>query len=571
VLIDSLVIALGLDSKGVKKGISEAEVAVSRGLGSITNALRGMLGPITAAVGIGAVFTTYLKEADAIGDFAERVGESVEEMDAWGQAVVVAGGEVAGFQGTITALTKSLSEIKNLGTGRAKAAFEELGISTTNAEGGMKSVTEIMMEMAAQAETMDKMEFIGLAQKAGFDSGTANLLSRGSVAVGELVGKMKEFSYTGADAEAAGNLNDSLMLLKKSFMMVASEILKVVLPALTWLSEKFTDIFKYLRQHKDFVLAFFAGLATVITARLIPAFAKWAATMLANPITWIVAALLGLALVIEDVIVWVQGGESALGDLWTALLGSPEEAKYMWKMFTDDLRALWDVVKNVWGALKLGFSEFADGLGFIKGDITAVAEAISAWDREFTEGLRAIKEDFVAVFTAIGAFISETIEGVKSGFTAGFEAVKATVTSVVDAIKSAFQAAFEAIGGFVDTYIIGPINKVFGLVEKAKNFILGEDEGTPVDVAANNDWQSQSNARAQARWAAKQAAADVGDMSSAALSPPGGATTINDDHSTETTVNVAAINVTSSDPMGAGNSVNKELTSLASKSERAHS
>jgi phage-related protein len=536
--------------------MDQANRDVQGGLGKITGALKGLIGPVAAAVGIGQTFSAYLNEADALGDFAEKVNESVQDIDAWGQAVVLAGGDAVSFQSTVQTMTKSLAEIKNLGSGRAKAALDAFGISATDAEGNVRKATDVLMELAGKAETMSKEEFVGLAQKMGVDAGTANLLSQGGAAAGELIAKMREYSYTGQDADAAGKFNDALMLLKKSYMMVASVILREVLPPLTFLAEKITKFVKYLSGHRESVLAFFAGLALVITAKLIPAFLAMAKSILANPLTWLIALLAGVAIMIEDMLVWVDGGESAFGDLWTALLGSPEEARAIWAMFKEDLGNLITEAGYLWGALKEGCALFVEGAKFLWADLTG-----------FISG----------AFEGISGVVSAVVSAIVGFFTGLWDAVSGGASSVAEAIGGFFRAAFEAIAGFVETFIIAPIRKVMELAAKAKALITGEAGAEAIygqseaDMAKSAD---ELNAQNMARWresqaAQAQASPGAAGPSSAMVSPPAaGDTTVNNDNTSNATFNVTQ-NITTSDPAAAGAAANAGLGDVAQRTARS--
>ena len=72
----------------------------------------------------------------------------------------------------------------------------------------------------------------------------------------------------------------------------------------------------WVRANENNIVRFLKVVASIIMVALIPAFVRLAAVMLANPITWLVLLLAGLAFVIEDLIVYMNGGQSAFEDLW---------------------------------------------------------------------------------------------------------------------------------------------------------------------------------------------------------------------------------------------------------------
>ena len=576
-VIDSMVISLGLDPKGVKAGMAQADKAVSSGLGKITGALKGMIGPLLGAFGAAKLFGDYIGKADALGKFAAKVGESITDIDAWGQAVMHSGGSAEGFQATVDSMTKSIAEIGTLGTGRAKMAFEALGISVKDSEGNLRKATDVLAELSEKAETMDKAEFAGLLTKAGVDQGTIMLLQQGKLAVSDLVGKMRELSYTQEDAETTAKFNDSWQDCKKSLQMVAAIVLREVLPALTWLSDKVKTLFVYLKDHKELVLAFFGGLAAVIMAQVIPAFVAWFATMLANPITWVVMLLAGLALLIEDLIVWVEGGESAFGKWWESLFGSPDEAKHMWKMLTADLKQFWEDCKVAWEGVKEAASAvwsaigptIATALSGIGGMIVSLGQAIvslfSGNVKGAFQGLIDFANTLWQTLTALVAPIGDALSGV-------FDTVFGAADAAVNAIKGAFQTGLEAVKGFIQDFIIGPIEKALGLISKAKSFLTGESDAdygmSKEDLAAKSE--ATQAERFQRNVAANKARAAVGDMSSAGVGAgPAGDTTQNIDQSVETNISGVTFNITSTDPAAAGQESADALYNMSDRTSRS--
>lgn len=101
--------------------------------------------------------------------------------------------------------------------------------------------------------------------------------------------------------------------------------------------------------------------AIAITAAVLPALVRLGVGMLAfvaSPAGLMLLALVGIGLAIDDFIVWMQGGDSVLGDIF----GSSEE-------FKDSLMGLWVWIKAVGSAIKDAFS-FGD---IIKNAIRAIA------------------------------------------------------------------------------------------------------------------------------------------------------------------------------------------------------
>ena len=70
---------------------------------------------------------------------------------------------------------------------------------------------------------------------------------------------------------------------------------------------------------------------------LIPTILRLTAALLANPLTWFIALLLAVILVIDDFVTYVQGGKSELEELWRAF-GTPEELRAKFKDIIEFLK-----------------------------------------------------------------------------------------------------------------------------------------------------------------------------------------------------------------------------------------
>ena len=384
-VIDEFLISMGLKTDGVKKGAKEAENAIS----GMTSSIVAKLGLLSAAAGaalsIFSRFGEYVGQADAMGKLADALDVDIEKMHAWGEAAARAGGSVEGFQGSLQSLTAQLARQATTGTSRAARLLEGVGIDAGEI-GRQRQAFDVMMELAEKAETMGKQEFFGLGRSLGLDQGTIMLLQQGRAALKEQIRLQKEFGvYTKEDAKVTANWNDRVADFGQVMKSFSAIIFRMVLPAMTKFVEYVNKAVAFLRKHEKFVQAFFIGLATVITAILIPALVKMAAAWLANPmvltITALVAAVAALALVFEDLAVWAEGGESAFADLWEAIFGSPEEAMATWenlkKFFEDTWTAIKTFCLSIWNSMDDDFNTFVQRMVRVIDGIKSAFEAVA--------------------------------------------------------------------------------------------------------------------------------------------------------------------------------------------------
>lgn len=393
-VIDSLFISLGVEPKGVVDGMQKAESTIQSGLKNIM----GFIAPLIGAAGFGALISNYLKTADALGKFSDSIGANIEDVHAWGEAVIRSGGSAEGFQSTLQSLTSNLTHIATTGKSRMTPFFEAMGLQALDSSGKVRKAFDILPEIAEKFEKMSKAESLGYGQKLGLDQGTIMLLQSGRKAVEDLIKKQKELGvYTKEDALITAKANDAISDLGQAFKAMSAIFLRIAVPALQFLVEILTNMVKWIRENKTFTISFFTLLATIIAVKLIPVLYGLAAAGLRAlaPFAPIIAIIGALALVIDDLIVYMKGGKSTLSAFWS-LFGTGEEI--MWALTTVS-----NFLLNI-------FTKFPKTIGLI----TAAFIALKIAMRFLT-----ISNPFVfaimAIVTAIGLLIDK-LGGLKETF-----------------------------------------------------------------------------------------------------------------------------------------------------------
>ncbi|MDE7169415.1 MAG: phage tail tape measure protein [Mucispirillum sp.] len=268
-VIDALMITIGIDTKGVKSGMAQAENTVAQSAKKLMN---NVLKPLAAAFALGSAFQDYMSNALSLGKLSDSLGVSAGEIDAWGAAVENAGGSAEGLQGTLTSLNSKMLEFSNTGTSSAAPALAQLGISARNASGGVKSSMDILKELSSAADRIDPKRFQALAGSLGIDEGTILLLKQGSKNLDEVLERQRRLGvYTKEDTEIAAKMKAAFNDLMRVFRSISAVIMRLLLPPLTWLTNKLTDLVLFVKEHEVFIKGVIVGIATVLTAVLLPA------------------------------------------------------------------------------------------------------------------------------------------------------------------------------------------------------------------------------------------------------------------------------------------------------------
>ena len=513
--IDELIISLGLKTDGVKKGAKEAENSISGMTSAITAKLGVLSAAAAAAFSVFARFSDYVSQADSMGKLANALDVDISKMHAWGEAAARAGGSVDAFQGSLQSLTTQLARQATVGTSRAAKLLEGAGIDAGEL-GRQRDAFSVMMDLAEKAETMGKQEFFGLGRALGLDQGTIMLLQQGRAALKDAIQAQKEFGvYSKEDAKITADWNDRVADFGQVMKSFSAIIFRMILPAMTKFVEVLNKGIAFLRKHETFVKAFFIGIATVITAILIPALVKLGAAWLSNPmvltVAAVVAAVAALALVIEDLVVWAEGGESAFADFWESLFGSPEQARQTWEEIKQTASETVDNIIKIWGKLTESINNFID----------------------------MIKSAFSGLFGWLGE---------------KFDWLGNKISSVLNGAAAKGSAITAGAGGSMDTG--GQMDSNGGIYDSPTRTLVGEagaEAIIPIGAGKRNRGLELLS----------KIAGNFIDVSAANALPMGGASTVN--NTTDTRVNVGTVNINAADGTDAASQFMDGIESRAAR------
>ena len=270
----------------------------------------------------------------------------------------------------------------------------------------------------------------------------------------------------------------------------AAAAMRSVMPAMEkmigWLG-KVTD---WVSRNPDNIIRFLKILGTVVGTVLIPVFVRWAAVLLANPITWIVGLVLALALAIDDLVVYLKGGRSSLDSLWKAMgfvkgdtaalakmiawlkdtglslakaLGVLLTAFTAFKVVTgiiNGVKIAWTAfTASVWAnplTLALGLVALAAWMLYRNWDDVCsgaqalaedIADFFTGWGRGIADGFSALSDDIASAWDAVTDFFADLIEQGANALSDFVSLCSDKAAEAGDAIGTAFSTALDAVGG----------------------------------------------------------------------------------------------------------------------------
>ena len=334
----------------------------------------GKIGKIATIAGaaITGAFTAIVLKTAATGDqfdkMSLRTGVAVEDLSSLAYAADICGTDIGTVENSLRFLTSGIKDAAD-GTGTAKDAFEELGISVIDSEGNLKSTVEVMKEAATKlAEMGDKTRQAALAGEIfGTRYGTQLLpmLKAGGDGIEELMQKAKDLNIVVSTeaATAAAEFTDRMTELKGSLGAAGREIGDALIPALTPLVEKITEIVgkvvTWAKENPELVTSIIKVVAVIGAAAAVGGPILMAATafsgiataigLICSPIGLVIAAVAGLAIAWKTNFMGIQDKTKAVIEFLKGLFAN--FVKFISESFNRLMKVI-DAVKKAIASIK---------------------------------------------------------------------------------------------------------------------------------------------------------------------------------------------------------------------------
>lgn len=433
------------------KGSTAPLANYNKGLGRGIGLLAGMTAAFgVATVAVGRFAHNTLQAVDLMAQLARNTQESITWIQEMGYAASVSGSSAQAFQSSVEGLSQKIGEAAQKGS----EEFSRLGISVRDAAGNVKSAERIMDELNVQFQRMNlsTQEQRSFAEALGIDPSLLQLLGKTRGEIDGLRERARDLGVLNQEqADAAAAYNDSITTLRFGMNALRQMIAVGMAPQLQALAEWFTDV---LAANKDWIMegverslallgSFFKAIGRLLPlfGAIAAGFAIWkagaiAATIASAPVLAIpyaiAAAIAVVLLVIDDLIVAFQGGQSVIRDFFLEWLG-------------------WDIkpfMENTVALVQLYFNKLTE---------------------YFTNWL----EFFGGMFSAIGNILT-------GNFDAAWEDIKDSAVLLVEAIRAPFIDFFN--------WIAGKFEWVQDLASSVGGWLgFGDDDADAVTVGAGGN------------------------------------------------------------------------------------
>lgn len=412
--------------------------------GGAMGALRAML-PVLGTAALASFAKGNLDIADSMSKLSQRTGIAAPELDKFRKVAELSDTSIESLQRAFPALTKNMKTAADTGKGPALAAFQELGIAITDAQGNLRATDAVMLDLADRFQGMaDGSEKAALASTifgTRIGSELIPMLNSGGDAVRNM-----GTSLTQDFADKAAAFNDRLENMQEKFGDLAMRLTEALLPGLEALAgvvESLMSAFSALPEPVQSVVAALAGIAAAaaVFAPLISAAASLGPVLatVGSAIGAVVGALTGGGGLLAAIAAVFSGPVG-----WIALAVAAGVAIFT---FRDQIA---DAMKKILSVMSSVFKKVFDVVSGI------VKKLFNFWKRTFFDPIfdtgKKIYNFFADTFKKIG-------EAIQAPIKAAMEFVKGIVNGVLQGIGF-------VINGFIQNInnLIGAANKVSGLV-----------------------------------------------------------------------------------------------------------
>lgn len=296
-----------------------------------------------AAAGAALVAMAYrsLAAAKEISALSAQLGISTDAIQEWRSAANATGADIHAVDAGLRALSATVGAAR-LGSDEAAAAFDAIGVSLVDANGVARGTSTILEEVGgALASVPDPATRGALAMRLFGRQGRALLpiFADGSAGLVVLRKRFRDLGGgVGADAlKQAKQLGDAFDDLSESTLSLGGEVVAKLGPALRIIVDGATSVSRWLvemsRRSRLFEAAAIAGGVAAAAFGVRAAAAGTAAAVAwlkaAAPLIAFGAGVALIALLVEDLWVAMEGGDSVLGEILEYFTGISNYADWL--------------------------------------------------------------------------------------------------------------------------------------------------------------------------------------------------------------------------------------------------
>lgn len=391
-VIRDFMVALGF--KTDNSGLKQMQDAMG-GVELKAAALKGAL--LALATGAVVAVRQTASELDKLYFSSQRIGASVTNINAYGNAIAQLGGSAEGAVGSLESLAEKMRNSPGY-----EGMINSLGVQTKDANGAMRDRVEVMKDLSGVLSKMPAYQANAYASSLGIDQNTLMAMRDGKfVSNMDKYQKIQKELGMNDDLAKSGNefmseYRDLTMMTKTGFQVIVMQAGKALIPILKLLNtlimagvSAFSQLNPQIKEGLGIALRF--GMAALVLGAFIKTFGMifkfipmlksfigllklFRLAFLASPIGIILALASALYLLYDDYKTWKEGGKSLIDwSKWTNgidkiiakikdFLAMLEKVKdkvvnFVQKIVSDPIAAVQDVVETAKDVAKNAIDE----------------------------------------------------------------------------------------------------------------------------------------------------------------------------------------------------------------------
>lgn len=489
--------------------LSVAEKAV----GSFSDKIVNLAKWAGAAIAAGSVAVAIQRTADKfndLGDVVSRVGNAtVKELDRLGYVAELTGSDANTATASFENLSRTIGEAAQ-GIGRGAQVFEKLGLSAKDAQGNVKTTTQVLDEIKVKIKDLSKAEQSAYIQRLGLDRSMIGMLTSDTTEIIDQYNKRTEALGINVDeaAELGAKYNDAIKVTERGFDDIITAFVLRVLPSITTAIERVSKLIDenagLIKSYVDPISAAVSIGADLVTGfitgigKLFKILGKWpvyigAVTVAwkllnvvfkASPIGRIITLVMGLVtaigLLIDDYETWKEGGKSFFD--WSAA-----------QVWFDHMSKIFDALKTIVGNF-FSADWWKSKAETISNEMSLLGERIKnflsdSWNNAITEASNKWDE--------LKNTVSQKAQGVYDGIISTFVGLSTWFGDLWKSIGDGAMTALTNIGKAFTKWWNDLINSVknFGkeATEKAGNMVTGAWDTSVNAIKGMFSWGSKKN------------------------------------------------------------------------------
>ena len=424
------------------------------------NRLRRLVMPLIAAFSVRALWKGFMDGTKLIEGYSESLEASTGTLDKWSKANAYAGGSQKGFLEATTKWTQA--------TGKTGDEFIE---------------TMLHLNELSEAEQKAFMKTNQLTEE------QIALFLQSDSAIKNTLQTVSAIAYTDEDIQKQKEFNTAREQLNILVQGLGDILIRTIVPVFTWIIQKATAITSFMNRHAQ-MLKVIIGLLTVafgnvlimqmikgvgLGARLVAVIKEltkgywlFSKALWASPLTWYIAALAGLLLILEDIYYFITGTKKTftygllewlgfskedIHDIRQELYDAGKIISNAWKQIKEQLKPIGDVLAK-WG--------IAGGKGVIGAIVGLITLAVLGIVR-----LMAMLVKFAAEF---GGAIGDALRG-------DTKKLKEMLMNIATVLAETLGGAFFQLGEMIGKGLISMLKKIPFLNEMIGDIETGAGGG----------------------------------------------------------------------------------------------